>query len=100
MLSNALKLIQLLLVLLPDRVKQLPVAWYFRQIRSCNTWSPLHMATRGLKDCQAGHTFMHTFMSAEKVCTLQATPRPRISAISSRALRSCWWLPHWLITVV
>ena len=39
-------------------------------------------------------------MRAEKAWQLSAMPRPRISATSSSALRSCWWLPHWLTTVV
>ena len=39
-------------------------------------------------------------MRAEKAWQLRAMPRPRISATSSSALRSCWWLPHWLTTVV
>ena len=60
----------------------------------------LHPAVAQPRCVQAELTLMHTFMRAEKVCTLQAIPLPRISAMSSRALRSCWWLPHWLITVV
>lgn len=43
---------------------------------------------------------MQTFMSAEYVCTLHATPRDRISAASSRARSSCCPEPQTLIAVV